>query len=1644
MTWFECMEAVCGFLYVAASIASGVVYLQVLYPSFANELTWPYFNTSTHLFIGDLCNFHLALDSRSEVLLLASSSAVLRSPSVESMGIAMNPVYPRMLVLQASTDFEDVIQGLHANELNLGLPTQYCWVDFDKTFEMAHTAARQARCASMYHANAAVHYEAVLRNIPWAKWETSFGGPNGSFTRAIAAGVMEFPTGSAWLKAVQNAFIIEVVDAYGFFNKLIVKSLSYLPQATGSKSTVLNSVITSDMPFARLRNYSLVRGTSRQIPDELILFNSGMVPTLVSQLWETNIGPYGAIDAVWVPVPPSLADIVHSFQGDVLSQLTRNATVLAAVQELGYEWALPTPRAWSGGAYEFSGGNPMCDNTHRTSFVQETFGFDDMCLTSLQLSVEMDAVSVLFALVVSSQAQLNSVKSYRDSTTRSFMSTPLLMELLVDIRDVSVFQFAYHDTSELPLFLTQSLLDPNDHAWSLYGWVMLYDWAMQRREVVRFDGDVDSITLVSKRYDPQPFVPSSLDASQRPDNFSKFFATYVTVVLSCVGAVMVVYGCITQFRVMGRNLFRFNRVVGSVWAGKIFQYERGITAVALLSSSTIELRKTMGLSYFVLTRRSTLELLLVASEATWVAYTVQDVLAAIFTEHSYYAAPVSTAFAWATMIVFETLVPSAPYLHLERTCKTLVVGTQVECRSGQLHFGHPVRLNVLVGFQVGWIVLVYALAILFHQKRESSRVTLWMSVASHAFLDRTLASDHHSFCFDRVTCIMSGLITVHTAYYQYVFDVKSWSIYRERFQPPEFNGPHAAQIPARERATRSFHSFDRFMAVAGLAYMVISWSHFNASGGYGYLASWYSTQLMLNPIEFNTSLDNPMYADSTPYNTTSTVISSSALYANIVQFEAVNSLAIAIQGLKNMDICDVAQIMTPYCWLEFHQQFAMANSVKRQTRCELEYTSNGAVYLESALRNVGWQGEALCWDFPPILGDDFMASAHGAEWVQRIQTTSTTVEDEVRYWHAFGLTHYTTQFQNYKTMGLVESFRIRNALGFEYSLPLKYGNASMQFGAQTSMKLYWSFAMDLSVVFNMYGFTTPTLSPSLLASSPHYVYANVSLHEMFVQLGVLHAPLGAVYTTLTKFYSIASNTISALMTTNADAQLAYNDLALPTQWVPCPLAWIGVKRYSGSILCQDLSATSSTTMLLLWTHNGCTSASENLHPTRMSSLIAARVSQRSSSSVSTCKSETRSVGRCHLFLDEAANLSQSFFSRQNLSTHAAYARAAQLDIYTLNVSLLQFRHDDGTALVHNLFSPDAAAFWFFSWGFVFEWLLGNRDVVSFEGDEGRLMLMSSTAFSVESLPNPIVIPYLMSRYTRNVVVYITAMIAAVAVVTAMYIVGSVGRVEGWNVLEINRVAAVVWAGRPLLFLRSLVAFCLLSTSQLHLTQFGPVGLMTAFEFHQLEWYRVVLTAGEATWFVYVLCDVLIVVTKQHTAAYTTYSGLIVWVIAIALSVYSPVTGTAVVNRACSSPVVDFKLQCDAGVVSIGSVTRVWELVGISLVSVGACYLFQLIRHPSLPDTRHSVSLLLSCGATYLFTMDNWKYKHGYYLDKASAVITGLVCVQVKRKFYILDIKLWRMFVIDIPPDLQVPKTHPMYDRVRYAFPLLSSATSVNA
>ncbi|ETV84112.1 hypothetical protein H257_03422 [Aphanomyces astaci] len=139
MTGMQRLESVAGFVYVLETVALSVVYVLLLFPTLANQLSWA-------VVPGGLCNLHLGLQASSTIPLMASSSAVVRG----------RPWSPH------------VVQGLHANELNTGLPTHYCWMDFDQHFQMARTAVRLARCAASYTTYAAVHLEAILRNVPFS------------------------------------------------------------------------------------------------------------------------------------------------------------------------------------------------------------------------------------------------------------------------------------------------------------------------------------------------------------------------------------------------------------------------------------------------------------------------------------------------------------------------------------------------------------------------------------------------------------------------------------------------------------------------------------------------------------------------------------------------------------------------------------------------------------------------------------------------------------------------------------------------------------------------------------------------------------------------------------------------------------------------------------------------------------------------------------------------------------------------------------------------------------------------------------------------------------------------------------------------------------------------------------------------------------------------------------------------------------------------------------------------------------------------------------------------------------------------------------------------------------------------------------
>ncbi|OQS07718.1 hypothetical protein THRCLA_00288 [Thraustotheca clavata] len=69
-------------------------------------------------------------------------------------------------VLLRDIEFDQVVRTIRATSFawNIRMFTQYCWVDWNKTYELSVTIKRQNRCLKNYFDNAAMYWEPLLRN----------------------------------------------------------------------------------------------------------------------------------------------------------------------------------------------------------------------------------------------------------------------------------------------------------------------------------------------------------------------------------------------------------------------------------------------------------------------------------------------------------------------------------------------------------------------------------------------------------------------------------------------------------------------------------------------------------------------------------------------------------------------------------------------------------------------------------------------------------------------------------------------------------------------------------------------------------------------------------------------------------------------------------------------------------------------------------------------------------------------------------------------------------------------------------------------------------------------------------------------------------------------------------------------------------------------------------------------------------------------------------------------------------------------------------------------------------------------------------------------------------------------------------------
>ncbi|KAF0691652.1 Aste57867_17182 [Aphanomyces stellatus] len=331
-----------------------------------------------------------------------------------------------------------------------------------------------------------------------------------------------------------------------------------------------------------------------------------------------------------------------------------------------------------------------------------------------------------------------------------------------------------------------------------------------------------------------------------------------------------------------------------------------------------------------------------------------------------------------------------------------------------------------------------------------------------------------------------------------------------------------------------------------------------------------------------------------------------------------------------------------------------------------------------------------------------------------------------------------------------------------------------------------------------------------------------------------------------------------------------------------------------------------------------------------------------------------------------------------------------------------------------ILDPTQVEFTFFAWTYLLDWTIGLRDVISLQGDNGTMTLLSDYLAPLHTPVSVAEFPTTLAFYQRNVVLYITGAMIALATLLLVYIGLCQGNIEAWNILELQRVGAIVWIGRPLLFVRSLTAVALLSTATLELV---TVNSISYFHATQLPWYTTILGANEVTWIVAIVNDIAMAITRNFTFYFAAANSAVVWLVVVALSFNSPLHHGVTIDMQCHAVQVDFQIACSSGIVTIGYLSRMVTILGVVGGSNVFCYTIARLVLRRRLSTSAMDSIFLYAGARYLFLSAKWRHRDVYYMDRMSAVMNGILSVRIHNVMYCLDVKLWRTIHFDLASGL---------------------------
>ncbi|KAF0688425.1 Aste57867_19941 [Aphanomyces stellatus] len=1416
----------------------------------------------------------------------------------------------------------------------------------------------------------------------------------------------------------------------------------------------------------------------------------GSIGTNGTAVLRSSLGPFTTFDVFLVQPPPSLLLFVSGHQNVINSALLHNAKDYLAISEPIVDVA---PAAWNQIGAVYYGGNPICPYGIAQPYVQTSFGYYDDCGAQIQHTIQFTRDSIIFAMLATGiePPALDSVcrmasKAAYVSCLQSMLGAKNVLDNLIDIssllslrrqatQDVvslntSFVQWASINGTNVALhqaMVSNTTWDP----WSFVGWMTMYEWSIGQREVYAFEGDWDIWTLMSCHHDYVPLVANIVELPKHACQYLWIACTYVSVVLLCVMVLALVYGAfVAHFQVNGINFLFSNRLIGGSWIGRPFLFLRGVTAMLILATSPATFNNYSGFAKLDFTPRPWWHVSLFAGEVVWITYVIHDVLLPFTKPHSPIYAPLSSFFAWVAAMIIEFAKPYRATATINQKCTILSFTRGLDCTSGDIQIGNINRVGELTLLVVASVPLAFLFVRrLFTQKFDPTLqvpdvASFHLPGSSESFLRPPYMGDQ----LDVVACILSGLIPFGGI----VFDIKNWIVFPiPRIGRSLYKFPRAA-IDVRP-ASSAFTSSRRLqyngigrslfkircLGVAGLLYMccaVVSsflylfasqayftndflWVGFEDTHTQAFLSNWFNVQLQLANSTKQISIDDTAYGDyATTNQDTQRNIISSALYPILIQDEA-NTLINVIQGLRTMDSCYLPWIATAFCFADFDKTWEMAFSAERQHRCIQNEVTNGAVYLEAIVRNTNWLDLDMCWGqalessiFSPI-----RTTNKGADWIHSVQTAKLELDDEIKSWQSHGIERFTTMWQNYKSLGVTESFIISNYAGLDYPVTLKLSNSSFHLSDATAIKMYSPFA---NYLIDVVGNRTFLSGKTLIRSTSAFAFQNMTPQDCLLENGLLQNPLDPAFLIFSSTVGpfgivdvkrvVPPQELCALtqdirkfllrkLSSNSVIQVDFWAIYTQHFFLPQPASWDPpALMWGGDISCGLNYGGNTTFPLEYFSSNGlCGNYFWDYIKPLTQNLwmgILAMGSQNMPNATAVSFRDISHQSDIFGAITNSLALMKKHMTRSEIEQFdnlASVTKATLRD--TINLELLQYLSVDGTSFFLsrvNIFAPTEQDFEFFAWIYVFEWAEGKREVISLHGAYDTLTTISTTKPLMHHLTDTNEVPLNVGRFFSAVIFYVTSVLFGVGCLVTMYIVSSFGYVDGFNVMAFNYVAGHVWIGRPLILLRSLTSIAVLSTSQLKLhTSKGAA--TSYFQSPPRDVLTTLLSSSEICWLVYVFVDTFSVVTQEYTSLYSFPSALIVGVSVAIWSLAAPTTHSVSLSRQCTVVAVDFDVSCISGVVRIGDFNRFGGLIGIACGGCVVAYItvrYVRRRPPRFPP----LSPLLYSAAKTKFeytTHVNWEYEGVYYLDKASAAMTGILTLTYCGVEYIADIKTWRVY-----------------------------------